>query len=675
MTQAIAAAPTRKRRKFAAATARKARILLVDDDERNLLAMGEVLGGLADIVTATSGREALRHLLHGDFAVILLDVFMPGLDGYETAQLIRQRRQTSRIPIIFVSAVNKETEHLMRGYAMGAVDYVFKPIEALVLKSKVSVFVDLYLMRLQVEEQGLAEQALRDANYRAEIERLQIERQLQESQARQAAILEALPLALYEASFAPDGTQLRRFIGGDVERLTGFAPTLLARDEALFAARIHPDDAARVNAYLAQPCATQQACEYRWLAPDNVMRHFLDQCAAPQPGTRGEASAGTLIDITEQKALEARLLQSGKLDALGQLTGGIAHDFNNLLASILGGIQLLSRRVAFEEPERRIVGLMQHAAQQGAELVRRMMAFARKQELSPSTVSPAALCASVAGLVEHTLGGTVTIEWTCPPDIGNLFVDSAQMELALVNLLLNARDAMPGGGTIRVAVSRETVGPTGAAAELGPGEYVKIAVADSGEGIAADIIEKVTDPFFTTKEAGKGTGLGLSMVFGFVRQSGGTMRIDSRPGAGTRIELVLPHSEQATPDIAAEVPVPAGEILARSVLLVDDDDTVRTIVCEQLADKGITVHPVADGASAIASLRRHPGRYDTLLTDFAMPGLNGIETIERARKICPELRVLLMTGFADDDSLSRLDPSIVLLRKPVSFEQLEGVLS
>src|SRR5687768_17702899 len=174
-----------------------ARILLVDDDERNLMALSEALGSLAEIVTATSGSQALRHLLKGDFAVILLDVFMPGMDGYETAQLIRSRDQTARIPIIFLSAVNKETEHLMRGYAMGAVDYVFKPVDPIILQSKVSVFVDLYRMRAQVEQKARTEQALLDANLKANEEKLSAERQLRLAEQRQAAIVESLPLVLY----------------------------------------------------------------------------------------------------------------------------------------------------------------------------------------------------------------------------------------------------------------------------------------------------------------------------------------------------------------------------------------------------------------------------------------------------------------------------------------------
>ncbi|MBA3652457.1 MAG: response regulator, partial [Chthoniobacterales bacterium] len=219
----------------------------MDDDERNLLALSEVLDDLAEVVCVTSGRDGLRALLKNDFAVILLDVFMPGMDGYETAGLIRERTQTAKIPIIFLSAVNKETEHLMKGYAMGAVDYVFKPVDPMMLKSKVSVFVDLYEMRLQVQETSRAEQRLRDDNYRAELERLRIVRELEQSRAQQAAILDALPIALFEGVVNSDGGLQRRFVGGDLMQLTGLNPNSDADEEYDWESKIHPDDLDRAS--------------------------------------------------------------------------------------------------------------------------------------------------------------------------------------------------------------------------------------------------------------------------------------------------------------------------------------------------------------------------------------------------------------------------------------------
>ncbi|MDQ3074959.1 MAG: response regulator [Pseudomonadota bacterium] len=651
----------------------KVRILLVDDDERNLLALSEVLDDLAEVVCVTSGRDALRVLLKSDFAVILLDVFMPGMDGYEAAGLIRAREQTAKIPIIFLSAVNKETEHLRRGYEMGAVDYVFKPVDPMMLKSKVSVFVDLYAMRLRLQEQSRAEQRLRDDNYKAEIERLRIVRELEQSRARQAAILDALPIALFEGVVDADGLLQRRFVGGDLMQLAGLNALSSGGDEQYdWESKIHPDDlerASRIGSSLETV-----TLEYRRTGEDGEVRHFFEQCVrVGGDDATDQRWAGTLLDVTAQKRLEEQLVQAGKMEAIGQLTGGVAHDFNNLLAAVLGGIHVLERRLTMGEREKMIVDQMRHAAEHGAELVRRMMAFARKQDLSPTSVDPGSLCRSVAGLVEHTLGGNVEIDWQCPNSGSNLFVDKSQLELALLNLILNARDAMPDGGKLTVAIADLDSEELSGQEALPAGNYLKICVTDEGSGIPDAEIEKITQPFYTTKEAGKGTGLGLSMVLGLVQQSGGRLHISSTVGEGTTIEMILPSTPH--PElVAAKSKRVLGPVSARSILLVDDDDAVRTVVGEQLRELGFDVVATADGASAIIAVEDGI-EFDLLLSDFAMPGMNGIQTINRIKSMRPDIRSALMTGYADD-RLSAIDRgAIAVFRKPIDLDDLLGFLS
>ncbi len=655
---------------------RTAKILLVDDDERNLMALSELLKDIAQVVTATSGRQALRHLLKDDFAVILLDVFMPGMDGYETAGLVRERDQTARIPIIFLSAVNKETEHLMRGYAMGAVDYVFKPVDPLILKSKVGVFVDLYNMRTQVEEKSIAEQRLRDANFKAELDRLQIARELQVTREREAAIIRSIPILLYMESA---GAQSRQpdFVSGDFTAMTGFDFDEAQQDPALWERRLHPEDRERVlEAVNASRDAGRLSIEYRWQCADGSYKHFHDQ-AVMVTDTAGQPSqfAGTLTDVTEQRLLESRLVHAQKMDAIGQLTGGVAHDFNNLLSAVIGGIHLLERRVDFEHREQRIIDQMRHAAEQGAELVRRMMAFARKQDLNPTSVATSDLCKSVAGLVEHTLGGTITVDWDCRKEARNIYADKSQLELALVNLILNARDAMPHGGKVDVRMDNFELGALDPETGLNAGQYIQISVSDRGQGIPDDLMSRVTEPFFTTKEAGKGTGLGLSMVAGFVQQSNGLLKIDGRPGGGTRIDLFLPATEQPVEDPQASEPSHARPTGAtKAVLLVDDDESVRTVLGEQLRELGFKVDEVGDGSSAIERLKSN-GSYDVLLTDFAMPGMNGLDTINRALIERPALRALLMTGYADEGAVAHMRETVPIIRKPINVSDLLGHLS
>ena len=658
-------------------SAGRTRILLVDDDERNLMAMSEVLENLAEVVTATSGREALRHLLKGDFAVILLDVFMPGMDGYETATLIRKREQTARIPIIFLSAVNKETEHLMRGYAMGAVEYVFKPVDPLILRSKVSVFVDLYAMRLQVEDKSRAEQELREANFQAELDRLRIERELEASRKRQAAIIQSLPIVLYMES---SSVEPRRpdFVSGNLEAMTGFSFDHIGTNPGLWNERLHPEDRDRVLTALAERRTSGRfSVEYRWRCADGRYKHFHDQAVLLHDDSEAAEFAGTLMDVTDQRLLESQLIQAQKMDAIGQLTGGVAHDFNNLLAAVLGGLHVLQRRLTLEERDRAVIEHMRHAAEQGAELVRRMMAFARKQELSPSSVDPASLCTAVAGLVEHTLGGTVTVDWSCPKTSNNIYVDRPQLELALVNLILNARDAMPDGGRIQVRIEDVAGKDKPAELGLGPADYVRISVRDEGQGIRPELIDRITEPFFTTKEAGKGTGLGLSMVIGFVQQSGGKLQIGSEEGSGSTIDLYLPATNEKPSSRPERIKEPdsRGPLSVRSLLLVDDDDAVRTVLGEQLKEMKIDVVAVPDGDSALALLGEGGREFDLLLTDFAMPGKNGMETIKLARQQRPKMRSVLMTGYADEELRSEVRDSIPVLRKPINLDELRRTLN
>jgi signal transduction histidine kinase len=644
------------------------RVLVVDDDERNLLALSEVLDPIAQVVTATSGRKALRALLKDEFAVILLDVFMPEMDGYETASLIRQRAQTARIPIIFLSAVNKETEHLMRGYAMGAVDYVFKPVDPVVLRSKVAVFVDLFDLRQQVAGQAQAEQELREANLRAETERLVYERELQQAQLRQAALLEALPLALYEAWLDDKGRLHRQFIGGDLEKIAGGDAELLQTGTLRWCDRIDQAQLVELERRIASGAEPSITANYRWSRSDSTTIHVFDQCipSAEKEGTW----IGTLIDITAQRELEQQLVQSRKSEALGQLTGGVAHDFNNLLAAVLGGLRLIEGRVQLGEREKQIFDQMRHAAEKGAELVRRLMAFARKQELSPSNIDPATLAESVASLAAHALGDRVTVEWQVANDGLRVYADEAQLELALVNLLINARDAMPEGGTITATVE-PVKGPEGAAAA---GEWLRIRVRDEGGGIPSDLLERVTEPFFTTKEAGKGTGLGLSMVAGYVEQSGGVFQIASEIGRGTQIDMILPASraddDRASPVSRQDEP----DELVDSVLLVDDDPSVRLIISEHLRDLGLNVSVAEDAEHALKLLASNGYRPDFVLTDFSMPGMDGLNLLDAIGERWPGIRGAIMTGNPQE-RVARCDPHVPVIHKPIEFGELKRILA
>lgn len=652
----------------------RARVLLVDDDERNLLAISTVLEDVAEIVVANSGEAALRHLLKGEFAVILLDVFMPGMDGYETAQIIRSREQTKRVPIVFLSAVNKEDQHLLRGYSMGAVDYVFKPVDPVVLRSKVAVFVDLFTMTKEIQRKARQEQALLDANLRTNAELLRAEQALRLAEQRQAAIIESLPIILYleEVHASP---RVPKFVSGNFAALTGFAFEDIRASPSLWLDRLHPEDRERVTEALAErPEGRSLAVEYRWQCADGQYKHFLDQAVLLRDAFGNPLEfAGTLLDVTERKELESQLIQARKMDAIGQLTGGIAHDFNNLLAAVLGGLGMIERRVPLDDGQRKVVGMTRHAAEQGAELVKHLLAFSRRQKLAPDTIDLSALSATVTELLVHTLGGLVELVWEIEPGVSGVYADSAQLELALMNLIINARDAMPDGGVITVSAQS---GDAAAADDpsIAPGRYVILSVCDTGCGIPPHQLDQVLEPFFTTKPVGKGTGLGLSMVYGFVKQSGGLVRVQSEVGVGTCVQLWLPEASARAERLIPAAALRSSERGPLRVMLVDDHPAVRLTTAALLEDLGHSVVHSGDAASALAVIQQDPGALDLLITDFAMPKMSGAELIRQVRTIAPELRTIIISGNADVGHVIGDDLANGVVAKPFTREKLDAVL-
>lgn len=357
-------------------------------------------------------------------------------------------------------------------------------------------------------------------------------------------------------------------------------------------------------------------------------------------------------DLTErresQQALDAArdaIIQTQKMDAIGKLTGGVAHDFNNLLAVIVGSLDLARQRMANGADISRYLDNAMAAAERGATLTQRMLAFARKQELKLQSVDPVALVLGMAELLQTTLGGAIDIETRFPMSLANVHADPAQLELAILNLAVNARDAMPNGGDIIIAAQGWTI-EQGDRPDLSPGAYVELSVADNGEGMDAATIERAREPFFTTKGVGKGTGLGLSMVHGFVQQCGGSLTITSQPGEGTTVSLWLPVS-QAGPavDIIAPVDYSNSPSVPLVILAVDDDELVLTNTAGMLEDLGHTVFRASNAAEALRMLEQ--GDVDLVVTDHAMPGMTGAQLADRIDQMRPGLPVVIITGFAE----------------------------
>ncbi|WP_245414922.1 hybrid sensor histidine kinase/response regulator [Aureimonas flava] len=391
-----------------------------------------------------------------------------------------------------------------------------------------------------------------------------------------------------------------------------------------------------------------------------------------------EAGAFHMVgrDVTEQLQAEEALRQSQKMEAVGQLTGGLAHDFNNLLAGISGSLDMARARIGQGRGAEvdRYLEAAQGAARRAAALTHRLLAFSRRQTLAPRAIDVAALVAGLEDLIQRTVGPAIAVEVRGGAGVGPVLADPNQLENALLNLCINARDAMPDGGRLRIGVEERALGEAEARElDLAPGPHVSLCVADEGTGMEPDVLERAMEPFFTTKPIGVGTGLGLSMIYGFARQSGGQVQIRSTPGRGTEACLVLPRHDGR---VEAEAPTPGDaappEGAGRTVLVVDDEPLVRMLVVEVLEELGYAALEAEDGPSALAAIRSGPP-IDLLITDVGLPnGMNGRQVADAARELRPGLRVLFVTGYAENAVLNHghLSPGMAVVTKPFDLGEL-----
>jgi PAS domain S-box-containing protein len=383
-------------------------------------------------------------------------------------------------------------------------------------------------------------------------------------------------------------------------------------------------------------------------------------------------------DITERrdarlKLEQAReaLFQSQKLESIGKLTGGVAHDFNNLLAAILGSLELAQKRLGPHSPVQRLLDNAVQAAERGATLTQRMLVFARRQELKPESVDPWTLVSGMSDLMKRSLGPSYELATRFPTRLARIVVDPNQLEMAILNLAVNARDAMPDGGTITVAASEETL-DEGNGLTLEPGRYVVLSVSDHGTGMDEETLRSATEPFFTTKGPGKGTGLGLPMVHGLAEQSGGRLQLKSSPGQGTSASLWFPAEAAPATEPAAPARPAAyvSKMTPLDILVVDDDALVLLNTAAMLEDVGHRVTTAISGADALRLLGERQGPVDLLVTDQGMPGLTGLQLLEKARRQWPHLPAVLATGYAEVPADSPQEQAYVRLAKPFFQRQL-----
>lgn len=502
----------------------------------------------------------------------------------------------------------------------------------------------------------------------------QIAGALRRSEHRLQLIIDSIPALIAYV----DGGEIYRFANRGYAEWFGYP-----KDEIVgrsIREVVGEDAYAQIRSQVERARTGERVCyEYSRVGADGRTLHARS-VVVPEIGTDGRTVVGFFVmttDITEQKANQAALVQAQKMEAVGQLTGGLAHDFNNLLTIIIGNLSALQQRIG-AGPGAEFVDPSLQAARRGAELIRRLLTFSRRQSLAPTAVEVGALVHNMTHLLARTLGETIRIHLRLPGEPVHALVDPHQLENAILNLAINARDAMPVGGELTIGVSRRQLDEALAGVvEVAAGDYVQIDVGDTGKGIEPAVLQRVFEPFFTTKDFGSGSGLGLSMVYGFVRQSGGNIRILSTPGRGTHVRFVLPTAAAAVTAPERAAPATArARALDGPVLLVEDEPEVRKVVRMQLTSLGHVVIEAADGVEALGLLQ-NVDDIALLVSDTVMPGgIGGRELARRARTLRPQLPILLVTGYASEATpTDELPADVPTLRKPFDQAALAGALA
>jgi two-component system, cell cycle sensor histidine kinase and response regulator CckA len=489
------------------------------------------------------------------------------------------------------------------------------------------------------------------------------------SEARFQSIIENAAEVLSIVNF--DGT--RRYVSPAVSRILGFEPHEIEGSHAFDI--LEEGDRGRALEMFAEVSAEHgnvRSGEFHYGHKDGTSR-ILAITAKNLGDVAGvEGVVVNMRDVTPQKTLEEQLQQAQKMETVGQLAGGIAHDFNNLLTAIIGRTEFLTQSTNLDTDQREDVDEIRRAAERAGSLTRQLLAFSRKQLLVPRVLNLNQIVIDTGPMLRRLIGEDVRIDTIRQEDLGNIVADSGQIQQVLLNLALNARDAMPAGGLLTIETANaDPQHPVGPAGHEPQGEFVMLRIVDTGEGMDARIKAHLFEPFFTTKPMGKGTGLGLSTVYGIIKQSGATIEVDSSVGHGTTFRIYFPRTdaEVASPDVEQGETSPCG---TERILLVEDDDSVRLLAERILAEKGYRVTIARSGSTAMKIFDGAPDEIDLVLTDLIMPEMSGREMMERLHHVRPRLRVLYMSGYTDDEIVRRglHDPTVWFLQKPFTGAEL-----
>ena len=623
------------------------RILVVDDTEANRYAVARHLRHAGYAVSeAPDGLTALARVAEEPPDLMILDIRMPGMDGFDVVRRLRGDRRTAHLPVLHVSASFTDPVSQAAGLDSGADGYLTHPVEPVVLLASVRA-----LLRARSAE-------------------------------REAKAAEAAWRATFEA--IGDGVSVVD-ASGRIQRCNAAFESIVGRPE--LRGRLLAELMPVVVAIPEPPFivgADGQALAGTELAFDG--KRLRVSCRPmPEPDGRVHQAVCVITDVTKQRAAEVRLQQAQRLEAAGQLAGGIAHEINNMMTVVLGLSEFMVRSGELSDPHQRDMAEITKAASRAAEMARKLLAFTRRQVLHPTLLDLNATLAAMGRLMRQLMGANREVALHLSPAAGMIFADQGQLEQVILNLAINARDAMPRGGRFSITTSLERLGSEFAAQhpgiEIRRGDYARITVADTGSGMDVETLQRAFEPFYTTKPVGEGSGLGLATVYGIVKQSNGYVWGESAPGAGTRFHVYLPQVAGrvgGTQEGAATAPLREG---SATILVVDDEPMIRALTRRALERYGYHVLEAEDGDAALELIRSEAGhQVNAAVLDVVMPRMDGRELGERLRRERPDLGILYISGHTGDELARRLllDASVPFLQKPFPpdelVERVQGIL-
>ncbi len=664
-----------------------ANILIVDDDLKSLTAMEALLAGPGrEIIKAASGADALRCLLRRDFALILLDVRIPDMDGFETATLIRQRERSRYTPIIFISAMDTLESDVFRGVASGAVDYLFKPVVPQILQAKVSVFVDLFQMNERLKQQAVRQS---EERFRLIVESLQdyaVFMMNPEGRVtlwnrgaeqmwgwKQDEVLGQSFARFYsaedQATNQPDHTLPQTIAHGRHEE-EGWRHR---KDGSRFWANVVYTTVQDDNGDLIGFSAVTRDLTDRKRAEDELQR-----LNAEMQKHIAEQTEELIRTIAQRERLHEELLQAQKMESIGTLAGGIAHDFNNLLNVILGYASLLEQSATSNQISAG-VDVIKETVTRGSSLVRQLLAVARKSETQFERTEINGMLQGLQALLQETFPKTIDVFVRLEPNLPALMADPNQIHQAMLNLCLNSRDAMPEGGELLLKTGTISgIDLRQHFQEARQAQYVRISVTDTGHGLDKAIKNRVFEPFFTTKSQGQGSGLGLSVVYGIVTNHNGFIDMASEPGHGTTFDIYLPvpsdaaatliHSAAGDEEKKTEQTAGSGA----TILFVEDETHQLNLMQKHLAAEGYRVLTAKDGAEAVETYLRHKQEIDLVVLDLGLPKLNGWEAYKMMKGADSNVKAIFATGFISPEIEAHLETedSSAVITKPYSPSEM-----